>query len=51
MKQLQQKHNCTHCWDEENRLSSVVDKNYLSLYTYDAAGERVWKHTGKIEYM
>jgi len=40
-----------HCWDEENRLSAVGDNNYLSLYTYDAAGERVWKQTGQIQQM
>ena len=40
-----------HCWDEENRLSTVADYNYASHYMYDAGGERVWKHNGSIEQM
>ncbi len=33
-------------WDEENRLQGVVDNSYLSLYQYDASGERTYKLTG-----
>jgi len=40
-----------HCWDEENRLSAVADGKSLSLYTYDAGGERVWKQTGDVQQM
>ncbi len=39
------------CWDEENRLTTVKDNNYLSQYTYDAGGERVWKLTGEVSRM
>jgi len=39
------------CWDEENRLTTVKDKSYLSSYIYDAGGERVWKLTGAVEEM
>ena len=34
------------CWDEENRLMGVTDKNYSSFYMYDNAGERTYKLTG-----
>lgn len=27
------------CWDEENRLTSVKDNNYLRSYIYNAGGE------------
>lgn len=36
-------------WDEENRITSINDKGYLSLYTYDAAGERVIKSHGGLQ--
>lgn len=36
------------CWDEENRLQGVKDKQYLSFYQYDANGERTYKLTGGI---
>jgi len=26
------------CWDEENRLTTMSDKNYLSQYIYNAGG-------------
>jgi RHS repeat-associated protein len=35
------------CWDEQNRLLGVKDNRYLSLYQYDANGERTYKLTGK----
>ena len=35
------------CWDEQNRLLGVRDNRYLSLYQYDANGERTYKLTGK----
>ena len=34
------------CWDEENRLQGVLDNQYLSLYQYDANGERTYKLAG-----
>ena len=37
------------CWDEENRLSAVSDQaeeTQLSVYLYDANGERAWKFSG-----
>lgn len=37
------------CWDEQNRLQGVIDENYLSYYLYDAAGDRTYKLTGKVE--
>ena len=33
-------------WDAENRLQGVKDNSYLSLYQYDASGERTYKLTG-----
>ena len=33
-------------WDAENRLQGVKDNSYLSLYQYDANGERTYKLTG-----
>ena len=36
------------CWDEQNRLLGVADKQYLSLYQYDADGERTYKLTGEL---
>ncbi|MBO2526522.1 MAG: hypothetical protein CW341_12680 [Bacteroidetes bacterium] len=33
-------------WDAENRLQGVKDNAYLSLYQYDANGERTYKLTG-----
>ena len=36
------------CWDEENRLQGVKDKQYLSFYQYDANGERTYKLTGSV---
>ena len=33
-------------WDAENRLQGVKDNAYLSLYQYDASGERTYKLTG-----
>ena len=33
-------------WDAENRLQGVKDNAYLSLYLYDANGERTYKLTG-----
>ncbi|PLW95545.1 MAG: hypothetical protein C0592_00020, partial [Marinilabiliales bacterium] len=42
------------CWDEENRLVAVRDSadneeipSQLSVYLYNAGGERVWKMTGQ----
>ena len=42
------------CWDEENRLVSVrysadgeITPSQLSVYLYDAGGEKVWKLTGE----
>ncbi|MCQ2270346.1 MAG: hypothetical protein MJZ52_03845 [Bacteroidales bacterium] len=40
--------NRSFCWDEENRLQGVKDKQYLSFYQYDANGERTYKLTGGI---
>ena len=34
------------CWDEQNRLQGVMDDNSLSVYQYDANGERTYKLTG-----
>jgi RHS repeat-associated protein len=40
------------CWDEENRLTTVLDKAngetapVLSAYIYNASGERTWKLSG-----
>ena len=34
-------------WDAENRLQGVRDNSYLSLYQYDANGERTYKLTGQ----
>ena len=41
----------TQAWDEENRLTTVNDKNksYLSNYLYDAGGERIIKLSGAIQ--
>ncbi len=36
------------CWDEENRLQGVKDKQHLSFYQYDANGERTYKLTGSV---
>ena len=36
----------TLCWDEENRLMSVIDNNFTSYYVYDNANERTFKLTG-----
>ncbi|MEZ5044489.1 MAG: SpvB/TcaC N-terminal domain-containing protein [Saprospiraceae bacterium] len=36
-------------WDEENRLSGISDDGYISLYTYDAGGDRVIKSHGGIQ--
>ncbi len=33
-------------WDAENRLQGVKDNDYLSMYQYDANGERTYKLTG-----
>ncbi len=33
-------------WAEENRLLLVADNSHLSLYLYDAGGERAYKLTG-----
>ena len=33
-------------WTEENRLLFVADDSHLSLYLYDAGGERAYKLTG-----
>ena len=33
-------------WDEQNRLLFVADNSHLSLYLYDAGGERAYKLTG-----
>ena len=38
------------CWDEQNRLMGVADKQYLSLYQYDADGERTYKLTGELTH-
>lgn len=35
-------------WDEENRLTAVIDNGYVSHYTYDATGERVIKSHGPV---
>ena len=35
------------CWDEQNRLQGVMDDNSLSVYQYDANGDRTYKLTGK----
>ncbi len=34
------------CWAEDNRLLFVADDSHLSLYLYDAGGERAYKLTG-----
>ena len=34
------------CWDEQNRLQGVMDDQSLSVYQYDANGERTYKLTG-----
>ena len=34
-------------WDEENRLMALSDNGYVSLYTYDAGGERVTKQASR----
>ncbi|MBO7492078.1 MAG: hypothetical protein J6T59_06530, partial [Bacteroidales bacterium] len=34
------------CWDEQNRLMGVSDNQNLSLYLYDANGDRAYKITG-----
>ena len=39
------------CLDEENRLMAVKDEDYLSVYMYNAGGERVWKFSGDVERM
>jgi RHS repeat-associated protein len=39
------------CWDEENRLGAVRDPEHLSLYLYNAGGERAWKFTGEVAQM
>ena len=35
------------CWDEQNRLQGVMDNQSLSVYQYDANGDRTYKLTGK----
>jgi RHS repeat-associated protein len=39
------------CWDEENRLVAVSDKNYISHYIYDHSGERTYKLVGRSSAM
>ena len=43
------------CWDEENRLMSVRNEgelaNNLSVYLYQAGGDRVWKLSGENQQM
>ena len=39
------------CWDEENRLMGVTDKQFISYYMYDAGGERTYKLTGAFKNM
>ena len=34
------------CWDEQNRLQGVMDNQSLSVYQYDANGDRTYKLTG-----
>ena len=34
------------CWDEQNRLQGVKDEGHLSVYQYDANGDRTYKLTG-----
>jgi len=34
------------CWDEQNRLQGVLDDRALSVYQYDANGDRTYKLTG-----
>lgn len=36
-------------WDEENRLTGVVNKGVLSVYTYDADGIRVISSSGGLQ--
>lgn len=36
-------------WDEEDRLMSLVDDGYRSLYTYDASSERTVKSHGGVQ--
>ena len=36
----------TMMWTEDNRLQCVADDSYLSLFLYDAGGERTYKLTG-----
>jgi RHS repeat-associated protein len=36
-------------WDEENRMQGLSDDGYMSLFTYDASGERVLKSHGGIQ--
>ncbi|MBO7493012.1 MAG: hypothetical protein J6T87_02575 [Bacteroidales bacterium] len=36
----------TMIWTEDNRLQCVADNSYLSLFLYDAGGERTYKLTG-----
>lgn len=38
------------CWDEQNRLQGVRDKSSLSVYQYDANGDRTYKLTGDYTY-
>ena len=38
------------CWDEQNRLQGVMDDKSLSVYQYDANGDRTYKLTGDYTY-
>ena len=38
------------CWDEQNRLQGVRDQSSLSVYQYDANGDRTYKLTGDYTY-
>jgi len=42
---------CRLCWDEENRLSGIVDDYAAGVYFYDASGERTLKITGNHQWM
>ena len=39
----------SHCWDEENRLMLMVNKNSFGYYLYGAGGERVYKANGTVQ--
>lgn len=36
-------------WDEDNRQMATIEKGLLSLYTYDAGGERAVKSSGGLQ--